>query len=98
MLAEIASNYKTLLQNIPALIDVSGYKNDYICRKIEMKPATFSARKHKNNWSVEEVIKILSVIQNEDVEDFLLLQLMKETKNDETISADEFRKEIASWK
>ena len=40
----------------------------------------------------------MSIIENEDVEDYLMLQLMRAAKGDETITADEFRKEIKKWK
>jgi len=98
MVSEIANNYRTLLQLLPELIDVSGYRNDYLSKKIGITPATFSAKKQRGNWTTDEVVKLMHVIENEDVEDHLMLQLMRETKNDETISAEEFRKEIKKWK
>jgi hypothetical protein len=98
MLNNIANNYKTLVELLPELIDISGYRNDYLSKKMKISPASFSAKKHRGNWSVDEVVRLISIIENEDVEDYLLLQLMRETKNDETISASEFRKEIKKWK
>jgi uncharacterized protein YjcR len=98
MLSEIANNYKTLLHLLPELIDISGYRNDYLSKKMGLNPATFSAKKQRGNWSTDEVVKLMSLIENEDVEDHLMLQLMRESKDDETISADEFRKEIKKWK
>ena len=98
MLLEIAGNYKTMVQILPDLIDVSGYRNDYLSKKMNLSPATFSAKKQRGNWSTDEVIKLMSIIENEDVEDYLMLQLMRDAKNDETISTTEFRKEIKKWK
>jgi hypothetical protein len=98
MLSEIANNYKLLVEFLPDLIDVSGYRNDYLSKKMGLSPATFSAKKQRGNWSVDDIVKLMSIIENEDVEDYLLLQLLRASKNDETISADEFRKEIKKWK
>ncbi len=98
MLLEIAGNYKTMVQILPELIDVSGYRNDYLSKKMELSPATFSAKKQRGNWSTDEVIKLMSIIENEDVEDYLMLQLMRDAKNEETISTTEFRKEVKKWK
>ena len=98
MVTEIANNYKTLLQVLPELIEVSGYRNDYLSKKMGLTPATFSAKKQRSNWSADDVVKLMAIIENEDVEDFLMLQLMRNAKNDETISADEFRKEVKKWK
>jgi hypothetical protein len=98
MISEIANNYKTLLDFLPELIEVSGYRNDYLSKKMGMNPATFSAKKIRGNWSPDDIVKLMSVIENEDVEDFLMLQLMRVEKNIDTISANEFRKEIKKWK
>ncbi len=98
MITEIANNYKTLLQLLPELIDVSGYRNDYLSNKMGITPATFSAKKQRGNWSDDDVVRLMSIIENEDVEDYLMLQLMRAAKNDETVSADEFRKEVKKRK
>ena len=49
-------------------------------------------------WRLDDVVQLMAIIENEDVDDYLMLQLMRAAKNDETISADEFRKEIKKWK
>ena len=97
MLLQIASQYKTLLQFLPEMIDVSGYRNDYLSKKLGINAATFSAKKQRGNWSADEVVRLMSIIENEDVEEFLMLQLIREQKEEETISADEFRKQIKKW-
>ncbi|MES2702700.1 MAG: hypothetical protein V4649_08685 [Bacteroidota bacterium] len=83
---------------IPQLIDVSGYRSDYLSKKMGITPATFSAKKQRGNWSADDVIKLMSIIENEDVEDYLMLELLRASKTEETISADEFRKEVKKWK
>jgi hypothetical protein len=98
MITEIANNYKTLLDHLPQLIDVSGYRNDYLSKKMGISSATFSAKKQRGNWTTDDVVKLMAIIENDDVEDYLMLELMRNTKNDETISAAEFRKEIKKWK
>ena len=98
MLLSIANNYKTLIQFLPELIDVSGYRNDYVSKKMGLTPATFSAKKQRGNWSTDDIMKLMGIIENEDVEDYLMLQLLRAEKDNETISADEFRKEIKKLK
>ncbi|CAN5599483.1 hypothetical protein BH11BAC3_BH11BAC3_39870 [soil metagenome] len=84
--------YKNLIQHIAAIIEVSGYRNDYIARKLGLKPQNFSVKKQRASWTPDEVEKLLTVIENEDVEDFLLLQEMRSLKDDETITLEEFKK------
>ncbi len=80
------------------MIEVSGYRNDYLSRKIGLSPATFSAEKQQGNWSADDVVHLMAIIENEAVEDYLMLRMMRAAKDDETISADYFRKEIKKWK
>ena len=97
MVQDIVYNYRTLVHNLGELIQVSGYRSDYIARKIGMKPANFSLKKQRGNWSVDEVEKLMQVIDNEDTENYLMLQLMRAAKNEETVSYAEFQKEMG-WK
>ena len=97
MAREIVSNYRVLVQSMGELIQVSGYRNDYLAKKIGMKTANFSQKKQKGNWSVEEVDKLMQLIENEDTDNYLMLQLMRAAKNDETVSYAEFQKEMG-WK
>jgi len=92
------NNYKTLVEEIPNIIELSGYKNDYIARKIDMKPQYFSVKKQKNTFNLVEVEKILAVIFNEDVEDYILLLELRSRKNDDTVTLAEYKKQMDSWK
>lgn len=91
-------NYQALLKSIPQLIEISGYRSDFIAKKIGLKPANFSVKKQRGNWSVEEVEKLLQVISNEEVENFVMLEMMRNRKDDEEMSYEEYKKEISSWK
>ena len=98
MSTQVVSSYKRLLGSIADIIEISGYRNDYIAGKLGLKPQNFSAKKQKGNWTPDELEKLLSVVDNEDVENFLLLEEMRSRKNDETITFDEYKKVIAKWK
>lgn len=92
---DIVSNYKNLVMNINTLIDVSGYRNDYIAKKLGIPASSFSVKKNRGSFSVDDIEKIMQVIDNEDVEDYLMLQEMRALKDEETISYEDFLKEIA---
>jgi hypothetical protein len=93
----IISYYKTLIEGLGEMIRVSGYRSDYIARKIGMKAANFSLKKQRGNWTVDEVQNVIAVIENEDTENYLMLELMRAAKEEETVSYDEFQKEMG-WK
>ena len=97
MMENIIFNYRTLVQSLGELIRVIGYRSDYIAKKIGMKPANFSLKKQRGNWSVDEVEKVMAVIENEDTENYLMLELMRAAKNEETVDYSGFQKEMG-WK
>ena len=97
MQLETVIQYKSLLQHLSHIIDVSGYRNDYIAKKLGLKPQNFSVKKQRASWNPDEVEKLLSVIENEDVENYLLLEHMRSIKDEETMTLAEFKKEMG-WK
>ncbi len=83
---DIVSNYKNLVMNINTLIDVSGYRNDYIAKKLGIPPSSFSVKKNRGSFSVDDMEKIMQVIDNEDVEDYLMLQEMTNLTEEEKVT------------
>ena len=98
METQIVASYKRLLNSVADIIDVSGYRNDYIAKKLGLKAQNFSAKKQRGNWTPDELEKLLTVVDNEDVENYLLLEHMRMMKDEETISYDEYKKLISKWK
>lgn len=98
METQIVASYKRLLNSVPEIIEVSGYRNDYIAKKLGLKPQNFSAKKQRGSWSPDELEKLLEVVQNEDVENYLMLEHMRSSKDDETISYDEYKEIVNKWK
>ncbi len=94
MLEKIVLNYQMLVNNLGQLIEISGFRNDYLSQKIGLKPANFSVKKQKANWTTTEVLKLLSIIKNKEVEDYIDLLKMKEIKKGKFISSDEFEKRM----
>jgi hypothetical protein len=78
---------------------VSGYKNDYIAKKIGLTSQNFAVKKQRGNWSPDELEKIVEVLTkpNEDVENALMLEIMRSRKDDETVPLEEVKKEFG-WK
>ena len=97
MIAEIINKYENLVDNIGKLIEVSGYRNDYIAKKIGLTNVNFSAKKNRKSFSMEEIKQIVAIINNEDVEDYLMINEMDSRKEDETITHDELYKQMG-WK
>ncbi|GLU53923.1 hypothetical protein [Dyadobacter frigoris] len=97
MATEIVNSYKNLVNNIGQLIEVSGYRNDYIAQKIGLTPVNFATKKKRGTLSVTEIEQIISIIENEDVEDYIMIEIMKSRKDEPTISLEQLEKEMG-WK
>ena len=97
MMQEAVLNYKILLTHINELTNISGYRNDFIAKKLGLKPTTFSMKKQHASWSNEEVEKLLAIIENEETEDYSLGLIMSAIDTEDTLSLAEFKNEV-EWK
>ena len=97
MAAEIVRDYKNLVAHLGNLIDVAGYRNDYIAKKIGLSTAGFATKKKRGSFSVDEIEKIIQIIENEDVDDYLMVKIMDTRKDEPTISLSEFKTQMG-WK
>ena len=94
------SEYKSIKNGLSELIDDSGYRHEYIAKKIGIKPGNFSIKKLRNSWTENEVEKIINLLTkpNEELIDALLLKIAKARKDEVPISLDEYRKQVSKWK
>jgi len=85
----IIESYIELKKNMGTLINKSGYKNAYLAEQIGIPAPTFSMKKQRGNWSELEMSKILTIIENEKLENYFLLELMREQKNEQRYPVSE---------
>lgn len=95
----VFQEYNAIKKNIEEIINISGYKNEYIAKKIGMTSQNFAMKKKRGTWDSEELEKLVDVLAkpNEDVENALMLELMRSRKDDETVPLSELKKEFG-WK
>lgn len=94
---EVIQNYKELKKNMGNLINKSGYKNSFLAEKIGMQPTLFSVKKQRGNWSDDEMEKILSIIENEELEDYYLTEIMEAEKDEPSFPISKLKLEMG-WK
>ncbi len=95
----VFQEYNAIKDNISRILSVSGYKNEYVAKKIGLTAQNFAVKKQRGTWSVDEIKRIVEVITepNEDAVDALMLEIMRSRKNDETVPLSELKKEFG-WK
>jgi hypothetical protein len=99
----VINNYKKIKQSIPELIKLSGYRNDYIAKRLGMHATNFSVKKQRANWNEDELdllIKTLTTTTGE-VELYLKeateISMADEHLSGKMLSSDEFEKRM-KWK
>lgn len=90
----IVENYIALKKNMAALINKSGYKNAYLAEQIGIPAPTFSVKKQRANWSENEMLQILSIIENDKLNDYFMLELMRAEKDEPRLPISDLKKEM----
>ena len=93
---EVIENYLLLKKQIASLIKKSGYRNEFIAGKIGMAPTYFAVKKQRGNWSDDEVLKIIKVIESEDVSNYFDTIMIKNCFPGNVVSSKDFEK-IMGW-
>ena len=98
MLSQIVLNYQMLINSLEKLIELSGFGDDYLSRKIGVKPANFLVKKQMGNWTTTEVLKLLSIIENKKIAhyytDYIDAIKIRESEKGIFISSSEFEKRM----
>ena len=91
----VIENYNLLKSSLPKLLDLSGYRMDYVAEKIGLSKNYFYAKKSKNNFSHEEFEKIIAFIWRDEFQDVvdeeLLNRKMGQGKN---LTSAEFKQKM----
>lgn len=56
------SEYNAIKSSVNEMLAASGYKNEYIAKKIGMSSQNFAVKKQRNNWTSEELEKIIKIL------------------------------------
>ena len=95
VLETVLDDYKTVVDNIDGIIKGTGYKMDFIARKMDMPISTFYMKKRTRTFTYNEVTQIVGMLDDdESVENAYLLELAESRLNDETVGIDELLKAL----
>jgi hypothetical protein len=62
---KVVDDYAAIMDAVPDIIKQSGYRVDYIAKKLHMPKSTFYARKKKRAFFVEDMQKIAALIDDD---------------------------------
>lgn len=98
MVAELVSDYKKLCMHVTDLIDLSGYKVDYVRQKLGYSKPGFYKKRKAGNFAPEEIMELLKIIRFEEVEDKLYVDMLEESEKSGMLSEKETKALFAAIK
>ena len=97
MNVDIIRDYKNILNDIDNIIEVSGYKNEYLAKKLNISASAFSMKKKRKSFTIDEMDVLFQCISNEDVEDYDMLKIMESRQSDSEITSKDLY-DLMGWK
>mgnify|MGYP003434863484 CR=1 FL=1 len=91
MIVDIVKDYQKLCLHVTDLINLSGYRVDYVREKVGLSKPGFYAKRKKGFFTPDEMEKILGVIDSQELEDKALGIIMERDQKSGKLSADETR-------
>lgn len=84
MLTETIKNYKFLAKNVDKIIEVSGFRKDYIMKELQMDRTSFYKKRKEAKFTVDEMERLFEIINVDRLEDKILAQLSEDAEKEGT--------------
>ena len=91
---EVLNDYAEIVEGIPQIIKDSGYKVEYVAKRLRIPRSSFYAKRKTKNFTMTEVREIISMMhESDEIEDRYLSEHAKIRMADKTnVSRDEVMK------
>ena len=89
-LMEVLGDYLEVEKNIGAIIALTGYKNEYIAKKLNMPISTYYSKRRAKTFAAKDVFKIVEMLEDDEMYNSTELELAQSRKNDEDMSFEDF--------
>lgn len=84
MIKEIVQDYRVIAHNIDTLIKVSGYKIKFVQEQMGMDNVSFYNKRKHAKFSIDEIEKLLDILNIDAIEDKILGELSIEAEKNES--------------
>lgn len=84
----IIEDYKKLLYHIDDAIKLSGFRVDYLAERLNMPKTTFYHKRKTHSFTVEEMERMFTLIDNEEMENKILGKIMIERMDEPNVGYD----------
>ncbi len=94
----ILNDFKIFKTQFPKILELSGYRMDYLAERIGLSASVFSNKKRKNSFEIEEMEKLMDIVWNDYLEGKFLEQAMSDGKKEGHLSKEETKRLFSEWK
>jgi len=91
---DVLQDYLEVENSIIQIITLTGYKNEYIAKKLKMPISTYYTKRRNKSFTAKEVLKIVNLIDAEELQNKEELRIIEKRINEEVISSEEFKKQL----
>ena len=96
VLQDYVSGYTQIVDNISIIIKDTGYRTNFVAKKLRMPISTFYLKRRKKTFSLDEVTQIVEMLDDDEaLENKYMLELAKERmmddEDDEDITSEELK-------
>ena len=96
MLTEIVNEYRTLCLHVSDLINMTGYKVDYVRQKLGYSRPGWYKKRKAGNFSPDELNVIFKLIRADELEDKVLGDILEKSKLSGRLNEKETKALVAS--
>ncbi len=94
----IVQDFKIFKDNFPRLLDESGYKMEFLAKRINLSATTFSNKKKRNTFDLDEMQALLDIIWSDYLEEISLTHAMKIGQSEGSLSKKETKVLFEAWR
>jgi len=91
VLRDYVDGYTQIVDNIGGIIRETGYKTNFVAKKLRMPISTFYLKKRTKTFTLDEVTQIVEML-DDDMENDYLIDLAESRLDEETIPLEEIFK------
>lgn len=96
MVTEVVSEYRALCLHVAELIDMTGYKVDFVRQKLGYSRPGWYKKRKAANFSPDELDEIFKIIRADELEDRIFGELLEKSKLSGRLNEKETKALVAS--
>lgn len=94
----LLQEYRIFKNFFPKLLELSGYKMEYLAERLGITPSSFTMKKKRNSFDLDEMEELTDIIWNDYLEDKFLAEAVKQAKKEGHLTQAQTKQLFTEWK